>query len=342
MKNLLKKTEILSDFKGGQENFFLLGIFLFFAILILGLFPIEETGLILGDDSFLFILITIPVVIALYLITVSFRRNFYLDNINRISGLRYKIGLALVFVAIIPLFLTIFASNSFIKNTIDELVSKQNKNKLEHNSLILKEEANLLYARIEKEINFLNAFLKNKNLDLFKQIDREQLRSIYKTKNLKVYIYKIIPPNLNLRLIDLPETSTSQKIAEFLTYANFSKKFRIDKISLADREILLGTLKQKNNLIVLSDQDSVFNNKRIKLFAASQKNQSKVEQVVINFKNGYRFYLLFISVVIVVISIFISFFISKNITRPVLELIRAVRELAAGNFKVRLKRNSRD
>ena len=343
MKNLFEKNEVFSDLGGLQDNIFLIGIFLFLAVLVLGLFPVEESTLILGEDSLLPSAMTIPVIAAIYLIFVTFSRSYYSQKNNRTYSIRYKIGLALIFVATVPLLLTIFALNNFIKNTFDDLLSKQTEKIWQENILMVNEESSLLYNRVQGELKFIKNSLGQNIFSLEDAHSRKKLLEFYRDKKFNLFICTL--ENNSWQLFKGADHSAYSKFSEvknFLEITPQGKEFRIDKVYLDSQEVLLGLLPFNNFLIILYDQISPAYNERVKLFNSSREEYEKAKQLVYNFKEGYRLYLLFISIIIIIISVSISFFLSKNITKPILELLGAVKELSLGNFKIRLKRSSRD
>ena len=120
----LKKKRVINKSRF-QDVIFLVGIFVFSAVLILGLFPTTETEEEVGKTYYLYLMMTIPVIAAIYFIIVSFRRKLYAGTTEISSSIRFKIALAFVFVAIIPSLPIIILSNKLINHTITEWISRR-------------------------------------------------------------------------------------------------------------------------------------------------------------------------------------------------------------------------
>src|SRR4030042_6613018 len=98
MKNLLKKINLFPVDTRVQDVLFLVGIFVFISILIIGLFPGKNVMIVKTQEFFIYAVMTVPLVAALYFIVVSLRRNLYTGAGTR-SSIQYKMAMAFVFVA---------------------------------------------------------------------------------------------------------------------------------------------------------------------------------------------------------------------------------------------------
>ena len=108
-----------------QDVIFLAGIFLFSAVLIIGLFPKTQTEDSASRIYFFYLIGSVPVIAAVYFIIVSFRRKIYASAPDTGSSIRFKIALAFVFVAVIPSLPIILLSNRLIYHTMMEMLSER-------------------------------------------------------------------------------------------------------------------------------------------------------------------------------------------------------------------------
>ena len=88
MKSIFKNKKIVIERKGVQDLIFLIGIFIFFAVLIIGLFPGSDTEMIVGKDFFIYATMSVPAIAAIYFIIISFFINWFEADLNSGSGFK--------------------------------------------------------------------------------------------------------------------------------------------------------------------------------------------------------------------------------------------------------------
>ena len=143
-----------------QDIIFLIGIFLFSALLILGLFP-KDVDIETGKSFFLYYMMTIPIIAAVYFIVISFRRKLYSESSEIGSSIRMKIAVAFVFVAVLPSLPIIMISNNIINRTITDLISEKTSYSLEESIAMSKESIQHSNSGIQLELRSLNYLIEN-------------------------------------------------------------------------------------------------------------------------------------------------------------------------------------
>src|SRR4030042_609680 len=130
MKNLLKKINLFPVDTRVQDVLVLGGIFVFISILIIGLFPGKNVMIVKTQEFFIYAVMTVPLVAALYFIIMSLRRNLYTGGPRAGSSIQYKMAMAFVFVAVLPSLPVVFTSNYILNQTLSSLVLDKTSNAL--------------------------------------------------------------------------------------------------------------------------------------------------------------------------------------------------------------------
>src|SRR4030042_6283074 len=122
MKNLLKKINLFPVDTRVQDVLFLVGIFVFISILIIGLFPGKNVMIVKSQEFFIYAVMTVPLVAALYFIVMSsLRRYLYTDPTQIGASIRKKMAMYFVFVAVLPSLPIVLASNYLLNQTLSSL-----------------------------------------------------------------------------------------------------------------------------------------------------------------------------------------------------------------------------
>lgn len=341
-----KLTSIKINKSRFQDIIFLIGIFLFSALLILGLFP-KDVDIETGKSFFLYYMMTIPIIAAVYFIVISFRRKLYSESSEIGSSIRMKIAVAFVFVAVLPSLPIIMISNNIINRTITELISEKTSYSLEESIAMSKESIQQSHNGIQLELRSLDYLIKNGVVDPGSSRSRELVKNMFSLKDYNVLFFRVLrnaPLNNSIRLIDrLREDDSSEKTVEkFLGAVNLKEKYRIHNLFIGKNSVLLGMLSTGGYLIAITKKipESVF--KRITVYEDALRRYKQTEFLRPYFQTGVGIFLLLLSIFIILISIAVSIILSRSITKPVLDLADAAKSVASGNFNIQLERRSPD
>jgi two-component system nitrogen regulation sensor histidine kinase NtrY len=341
-----KLTSVRINKSRFQDIIFLIGIFLFSALLILGLFP-KDVDIATGKSFFLYYMMTIPIIAAVYFIVISFRRKLYSESSEIGSSIRMKIAIAFVFVAVLPSLPIILISNNIINKTITELISEKTSYSLEESIAMSKESIQHSQSDIQLELKSLDYLIKNGVVDLRSSRSRGLVKDMFSLKDYNILFFRILrndPLNNSLRLIDrLGEDDSSEKsIEKFLGAVNLEENYRIHNLFIGKNSVLLGMLSSSGYLIAIFKKipERVF--KRITIYENALRRYKQSEFLRPYFQTGVGIFLLILSILIILISIVVSILLSRSITKPVLDLADAAKSVASGNFDIKLDRRSPD
>lgn len=344
MKKLFIKNRLKIDESGLQDFIFLFGIFVFFTILIIGLFPGGDSGLVLNRDFFIYTIMTIPVIAAIYFIVASFRRSVYNASRYENSSIKYRLALAFVFVAVLPSLIIILASNNFINKAFANIYTDKTNRALEESIILAEEDVNEFMDRFQYDVYSVRNSLDQNLMYLGRGDTAESLKKKFDLKDISIITsgFKRTGKNIVLEMPVPEKDEIVREIMNFLTSLEMRLGIRIDRINISGRDILAGTIIQGDRIIILYREVPSNIISRREFFVSSLADYKKYESIKSFFRSNVGIFMLVLSIFIVLVSIFISVVLSNNITRPVMELVEAVKQLAFGNFSIRLNRKSND
>jgi two-component system, NtrC family, nitrogen regulation sensor histidine kinase NtrY len=344
MKNLLKKINLFPDDTRVQDVLFLVGIFVFISILIIGLFPGKNVKLGRSQEFFIFAVMTVPLVAALYFIIMSLRRNLYTGTQGTRSSIQRKMAMAFVFVAVLPSLPLVFTSNYLLNQTLSSLILDKTSIALNEAVTMSNDPVVQMMEDMKGELQAIKYQMDNGTLSIATQDGRFYIRNIYAMKGISVYSFNLtLGEEANgLWLLDTMPDDVQKAVGDFYTISDLKNDFRIDKLSIQKRDYLAGALRYNNYLMVLCKSIPEDMAKRTVLFARSLTDHRRLANIINDLKSDSGLYLFGITLFIILVSVLISLYLSKNITKPVLELSEAVRDVSGGNFDVSLYRDSDD
>jgi nitrogen fixation/metabolism regulation signal transduction histidine kinase len=343
LEKLITKREHKTRF---QDIIFLIGIFLFAAILIIGLFPKSDTTVETGKSFFLYYMMTIPVIAAVYFLVTSFRRKLYPSSLETGSSIRLKIALAFVFVAVLPSLPIILISNNIINNTIAELISEKTSYSLEESISMSKESVSQIHTEVQQELRSLDYLVRRNTLRLSSPQSREVITEMLLLKGYRMLFFRVLKRDVvsnSLLRIDGAgrEGDLEKSLIDFLRAQNLGST-RVHNLSIQGNSILLGCLPIRGYLIALyrTIPAKVFT--RVTLYEDALRRYKQMEFLKPYFQTGVGIFLLLLAILIILLSIGVSIILSKSITQPVFDLAAAARRVASGDFSVQLERDSPD
>jgi two-component system, NtrC family, nitrogen regulation sensor histidine kinase NtrY len=323
----------------------LIGVFVFTAVLIIGLFPRDEAGAGASRNFFLYSMMAVPFIVAVYIIIISFRRRLARGDSRTVFSIRIKIALAFVFVAILPSLPIILVSNNIINHMISDLITEKTAGALEESIRMSRESISQRHEEIRAELVSLDGAIRNGILTLGSPGGREAVSRIYGRRGYGVLFYHLPPGESSSRVpvgLENAGAEYAADIASFLGAVRPAEDYGVFSVSVNQSSLLLGAMRRGPVLVTLYYRipGKVFD--RISLFEESLGRYKEREYLKSYFRTGAGIFLLILAIFIVVLSVLASLLLSKNITRPVLELEEAARSVAAGNFNIALKRESPD
>ncbi|OHD67509.1 MAG: hypothetical protein A2W19_07440 [Spirochaetes bacterium RBG_16_49_21] len=344
MKNLLKKLNLFTDETRIQDVLFLVGIFVFIAILIIGLFPGKNVMIVKSQEFFIYAVMTVPLVAALYFIVMSLRRHLYTEPAQFGSSIRKKMAMAFVFVAILPSLPIVLTSNYLLNQTLSGLIFDKTSQALTEAVSMSNEPVVQMKLGIHREMEALKYQLDNRTLSVDFREGREYLRSIYTKKGMTLFIFNFFPGEKGNALwrVDPVSEDFEKNFMDFFRIAGFDDGIRIDKLSIQEIDFLAGSLRYKQYLLVLCKNIPEDIAKRAQIFTDSLADHKRLANTINELKSNSGMYLFGLMLFIVLVSVLMSLYLSKNITKPVLKLSEAAQDVAKGNFDVSLYRESED
>ncbi len=325
-----------------QDVIFLAGIFLFSAVLIIGLFPKTQTEDNASRIYFFYLIGSVPVIAAVYFIIVSFRRKIYASAPDTGSSIRFKIALAFVFVAVIPSLPIILLSNRLINHTMMEMLSERGSRQVDESLAMAHECVQREFSDIEHELAFFGAETPPTPLQ------RAALRApFFESKGYGLLLYRVRGRKGGGNTVTPANTATARDryhagISRLLDVMPLVRGPKTYSISIGETSIAAGRVSAGDITFVLYRELPVSLFSRIALYEEALSRQTQREFLKHHFQTGLGVFLMLLSILIIVLSIAMSFFLSQSITRPVFELIEAAKHVASGNFNIHLTRRSQD
>ncbi len=342
--NLFNKRLFRSD-TGLQDVIFLVGIFLFISILIIGLFPGKSAGMEIDREFFIYAVMTVPAIAAIYFIIISFRRKLNFDTPIISSSIRKKIILAFVFVAILPNLPIVIVSYNVLNRTISNLIFDKTSAALSEAVDMSREPVAEMGDRIRDELADLKYSMSRGGGSVLSSRGRDILRQKAAIKGMSVLFFNVYSARSGYSVVpaDGGHRNFPDGLKKFYSVIETGAEIRIDQLAIAGKKYLAGSFRTGNVLTVLYDPipEKIF--ARQKLYTGSLDDYRQLEYLLKTFFRGrVGLFLLALSIFSVTVSMLVSIFLSKNITRPVLNLSDAAREIASGNFSLRIRHDSED
>ncbi len=329
-----------------QDVIFIIGIFAFSIIIVLGLFPKTDPEESASRISFIYLTMVIPIIVAIYFIIISFKRQLYSESSEISSSITFKIALAFVFVAILSSIPTILVSNNLINHTIAQLINEKTINALEESVNMSYDSIHDSYKDIEGELKSLNFSIKKGTINIHSIKDRQYLSNMFMLKGFHTIFYRVLEKNFYNNIAKLNggnfNKDHSSGITKFLQNTTLTQGHSVNNISIDKSPILIGNLYHRGYLIVLYKEIPEIVFERIALYKESLERYESQDILKPYFQMGVGIVLLIMAILIILLSISLGFFLSRNITRPVLELVDAAGNVASGNFNIHLNRDSSD
>ncbi|MBP7901241.1 MAG: HAMP domain-containing protein [Spirochaetes bacterium] len=323
----------------------IIGLLFFCSIVVIGLFPRVSPD---GDDYyFVNILMTVPIIIALYLIFVSFKRRAQKDYAAKDASIRTKIALVFMSIAILPSLPVIIATNSVVNRGIGNLISSDTREALDHGINLASEKTLFLADEIGSKSQSLKMMIDNNIINPESEASRRFISDDAAKNRFVFLMYDVKRKGQWGNLIDrLPydsgDVKFSDEVGEFLRVNYFSSGIELSRISVKNNELIVSSYYRHPYLFVYYREipDSI--KTEIDYLRRARMFHNDKEALLPAIKSGIGIFLLIISLAIVGVSSVGAVILAKNITRPVFELAKSAEKVAKGDFDIVLERKSMD
>ncbi len=332
-----------------QDVLFLLGVFVFTAIMLLSLYPRYQEGEI-GRNFFLYTVMLVPLIAAIYFLVISFRSQIRQQDSEISTSIRLKIAIALIFVAILPSIPIIIISNNMINTTISELITGKTAIALEEAIEMSQEALQEDIEEVKRELQLIRYNI-DKGIYSISYYRNQYAEFLSTNKDPSYYLVTghLLPSsghNNKVSFKTVPyqeyENDDLEKLRTFFQVTSPGKEVRVDRLSINGKTVIAAHTLYGKTLLVLYSYISREKVERLSIFEKTYGNYRQQEFLKPYFQTGVGIALITISLVIIVIAAIISFVLSKSISRPAFELVDAAKRVASGDFSVKLKREEKD
>jgi nitrogen fixation/metabolism regulation signal transduction histidine kinase len=329
--------------KEGHDIIVVLGIFVISAILVLGLFPREGNE---GRLMYLYTMMSVPIIIGIYFIITSFRRSVVRDSGERESTIRAKIMIIFALVSALPVVPVVIISNAMMNRLVDQITSIDPAAALSRAADMTRDDlvADADSMRIDCEgliYQLNNGILSSGNF-----AGRQHITRLMGAKG---YVFQCFiqgpSDGLGTKLEQLPgdsgSTMYSAGIRSFVSMWA-GAKVTISRVTVGGAPLFTGIVPYGGHLLVLYQVIPEDRTSRLKSFeeTVSLYNRKIASRPFMRSVTGLL--MLILAIGVVVVSIFFSIYLSRSITKPVLDLEKAARDVASGDLSVSLRRDSGD
>lgn len=331
-----------------QDFLIIVSVFVVTTVLVLGLYPREDGY---GSESNIFFintLMAVPVIIAVYYIVISFRKQYSKDTTKVDFSIQTKVAMAFMLISILPTLPIILFSNIIINKSLNNAVTLETEQALTKAISVAETRLEYVNNALEKEMQWYKYSIENGLLNLNSFDHLKKTESILSSKG---YIYNLYEVNYysnyknSIRSLVAKRTvdgEIEREIEKFLEISEITQGVSYQLVSVEDKEIIIAILSDKKKLSMIYKIIPVNVLNDLNELKISKNNYVDQERRLPYQRSLAGILLLIVTVAIIFIAVFVSIIISKSITRPILQLITAAENVGEGDFSVRLFRTAHD
>ena len=329
--------------KGGHDIVVVLGIFVISALLVLGLFPRQGEE---GRLMFLYTMMSVPIIIGVYFIVSSFRRSVGRETGERESSIRVKIMLIFAFVSVLPVIPVVIISNTMMNRLVDQITSVDPGAALERAAEMTRDDLAADADNMRVDCEGLRYSLENGLLSPSGFQGRTHITNLMAAKG---YVFQCFAPGdsdgIGVRLTQLPgdagQTRFTEGVRSFVSLWSDSR-MTMSHLTVDSTPLYAKILPYDGQILVLYRVIPEDRTTRLKSLeeTVALYNRKIASRPFLRSVAGLV--MLILAIAVVVVSIVFSLYLSRAITRPVLDLEKAARDVAAGDLSVSLRRASGD
>ncbi len=335
----VEKIKLKSD--SYQDVIFLTAIIIFTSVLVIGLYPGRIDAGLVDENFFITTLMATPVIAAIYLIVISFRRNLNIESVDIRQSIKKKMIMAFVFIALLSAIPIVIISGNYFSSSFSRMFSPKTMTALDRSVELTSAYYTDLGEEIRVELETIKSIMGVRGLNLSSG-SYDRIGKVYEKKGFGLAF--IIPAGDDSKVI---QNSLSQNSGYTGSVADFYRSgldgnVKIDRISIMGHDFVSGALSSSGIAIILWKEIPQDVKEQESLFIDGRNDYRLVEQSKDYFESGAGSFLMFVSMLIIGIAYIFSLYISGNITSPILELSSAAQSVAMGNYKHNLEKKSDD
>lgn len=335
----VEKRKLKSD--SFQDVIFLTAIIIFTSVLVIGLYPGRIDAGLVDENFFITTLMVTPVIAAIYLIVISFRRNLNIKSVDIRQSIKKKMIMAFVFIALLSAIPIVIISGNYFSSSFSRMFSPRTMMALERSVELSSAYYADLGEEIRVELETIKGIMGVSGLSISPG-SYDRIGRLYEKRGFGLAF--IIPSVSGRKIIQnsLSRNSVfSGDVADFYRSVPGSNA-KIDRISVNGYSLVSGALSLHGITIILWKEIPPDVRDQETLFIEGRNDYTLVEQSKEYFESGAGSFLMFISILIIGIAYIFSLYISGNITSPILELSSAAQSVAKGNYNQNLEKTSDD
>ena len=327
--------------KGGLDLIVVFGVFAASAILVMGLFP--HDGGSEGRLMYLYTMMSVPIIIGVYFIIISFRRSVVRDVSERESSIRTKIMLMFVFVAVLPVIPVVIVSNTMMNRLVDQITAVDPGSALSRAIDMTRDEMIADADGMRTDCTWLRYALDNGILSAGDFSSRQHITHMMAAKGYVFQSFRILGSDgMRTDLAQLPgdagETRFTAGMRSFLSLAGSSTETYVSRVTIDSTPILAGAVTSGGVILVVYREVSDERLARLASFEnTAQLYNRKIESRPF-MRSVTGLLMLILAIGVVLVSIILSLYLSRTITRPILQIEKAARDVASGDLSVSLFR----
>ncbi len=324
-----------------QDILFLLGIILLTTVLIIAFYPGRlEAGLV-DENFFITTIMTIPVIAGIYFIVISFRRTLNIESKDIRESIKKKMTLSFVFIAVLSAMPVVIVSSNYFNKNLSKMYSDTTMRALDKSVNIAHNMYINMGNNIKAELDSLRHFFMNGTVyptDVW--IERMIRASEKRGNKLVFYMPELEEHRVRESHVEGFKINTG-KVISF--YAKIPVNgVRVDRIVIDDIDVISGAFWFRNMLVLLCKPVPLETKSDDTLFMQARSDYSEIKALSEYFESGGGSFLMLLSIIIIGVAYMISLYISGNITRPVMDLSKAARQIAMGNNSLAVRKRSDD
>lgn len=335
----MEKRKLKSD--SFQDVIFLTAIIIFTSVLVIGLYPGRIDAGLVDENFFITTLMATPVIAAIYLIVISFRRNINIESVDIRQSIKKKMIMAFVFIALLSAIPIVIISGNYFSSSFSRMFSLKTMKALDSSVEISSAYYAELGEELRVELETIKSLVGERNIR-FSAVAYSAIKEAYEKRGFGICF--IFPSARGREIIQNTKSLQSgftESLADFYG-SGLSGKAKIDRISVNGHDLVSGAILSSGGNVILWKEIPREIKEQESLFIEGRNDYRLVEKSKDYFESGAGSFLMLVAILIIGIAYIFSLYISGNITNPILELASAAQSVARGDYKQNLEKKSDD
>lgn len=335
----MEKRKLKSD--SFQDVIFLTTVIIFTSVLVIGLYPGRIDAGLVDENFFITTLMVTPIIAAIYLIIISFRRNLNIESVDIRQSIKKKMIMSFVFIALLSAIPIVIISGNYFSSLFARMFSPKTMSALDRSVELSSAYYTDLGEEIRVELETISGIAGEFALQL-SPAAYARIGVAYDQKGFGLAF--IIPAGSGWKIVQnslSQQSGYTERISDFYR-SSAGVNAKIDRISVAGHDFVSGALSAHGIAIILWKEVPQYVKEQEALFIDGRNDYRLVERSKDYFESGAGSFLMIISILIIGIAYIFSLYISGNITSPILELSSAAQSVARGDYSQNLEKKSDD